>query len=560
MNKSKFLKKSLAMLLALMLVLAMIPLSASAAPSKDFKVSSPDGTVTETADGWNADLKYTTNPVVVFEPAANETVDYVNGDGETVDVTNNTVALPVDDDGQPTPLTIKITNNGVTTEHVIRWSMAAATGAEGVSVASAKIGDATNGYITGTVEGQNINFVIPYGTSWDYNNIDVGFTGIDGTPTENLSGLVIGTHMKKAVPGTIVVKPQNDSKELTYTITVKEETLLTDITLGDYEGEIEIGETAGTTSYLNPGAYDEGYETGRLVFTIPAGLDGDDLVKLATQFTVSASYKEVTYENSPISNGDEVDYSDAYNAVKALKFTNAYGGSRTYLITFVNDPSNTAITAATATIGTKTYDGTVDGENIEIIVPADASLSSVSVSLTGPAAVTGGTPTVAYVTTPSSTTSFSNAGVATFTVSNYTAPIRLVVTAADGDSNAYYTLTITKAEAPQKNPQVTSAKVVLWPGTDNEYTATGNIDQSEDGKITFTVPYRTNDAAVKGAEYAFAKTSQTSWDSTNNPDASSTWTVKDGGKLGVASNDTDDAKVYTIVFDRMDPRDWQVHL
>ena len=134
-----------------------------------------------------------------------------------------------------------------------------------------------------------------------------------------------------------------------------------------------------------------------------------------------------------------------------------------------------------------------------------------------------------------------------------------MVTAADGDSNAYYTLTITKAEAPQKNPQVTSAKVVLWPGTDNEYTATGNIDQSEDGKITFTVPYRTNDAAVKGAEYAFAKTSQTSWDSTNNPDASSTWTVKDGGKLGVASNDTDDAKVYTIVFDRMDPETGKFH-
>ena len=34
MNKSKFLKKSLAMLLALMLVLAMIPLSASAAEAQ----------------------------------------------------------------------------------------------------------------------------------------------------------------------------------------------------------------------------------------------------------------------------------------------------------------------------------------------------------------------------------------------------------------------------------------------------------------------------------------------------------------------------------------------
>ena len=37
MNKSKFLKKSLAMLLALMLVLAMIPLSASAARQATIK-------------------------------------------------------------------------------------------------------------------------------------------------------------------------------------------------------------------------------------------------------------------------------------------------------------------------------------------------------------------------------------------------------------------------------------------------------------------------------------------------------------------------------------------
>ena len=43
MNKSKFLKKSLAMLLALMLVFAMIPLSASAAPSDKFDVKVPDG-------------------------------------------------------------------------------------------------------------------------------------------------------------------------------------------------------------------------------------------------------------------------------------------------------------------------------------------------------------------------------------------------------------------------------------------------------------------------------------------------------------------------------------
>ena len=40
MKKSKFLKKSLAMLLALMLVVAMIPLSASAALPEGFDLSS----------------------------------------------------------------------------------------------------------------------------------------------------------------------------------------------------------------------------------------------------------------------------------------------------------------------------------------------------------------------------------------------------------------------------------------------------------------------------------------------------------------------------------------
>ena len=43
MKKSKFLKKSLAMLLALMLVVAMIPLSASAALPDDLKYINVNG-------------------------------------------------------------------------------------------------------------------------------------------------------------------------------------------------------------------------------------------------------------------------------------------------------------------------------------------------------------------------------------------------------------------------------------------------------------------------------------------------------------------------------------
>ena len=65
MKKSKFLKKSLAMLLAVMLVVAMIPLSAAAAPSAKFTPAPAPGQtaeVTKTADGWHMVFDYTDAP------------------------------------------------------------------------------------------------------------------------------------------------------------------------------------------------------------------------------------------------------------------------------------------------------------------------------------------------------------------------------------------------------------------------------------------------------------------------------------------------------------------
>ena len=556
MNKSKFLKKSLAMLLALMLVFAMIPLSASAAPSDKFDVKVPDGqkaNITETADGWNvAFTEYTATPQVVFYTSGSgETVDYVDEDGETQDYTPGTpVNLWYDDEDAPAPLSIKVDNNGTITEHTVYWSMTNATGSEKVSVASATMGD-----FTGTVdeEKHTIQFVVPYASSYTMSDVEITFN--NATVKTALTGLTVETNQTKGSEGKIVVLPQNDEDDITYTVTAKQADALTYIKLGDYEGKFEIATADGNNEVGQ--TYNKGYETGRINFTIPASVKQSDLEDLLTEFVMGSAYQKIEMEQAggvyeTITNGEEANYSEAYNGYKQLKVTNSYG-TRTYLVKFSVTTTDTTITEATATIGGKTYDGTVDGENIEIIVPANASLTSVDVALTGPVQVNTQQPKVSYVSDNTKRWNFDTTGKANLTGINYTSPIQLEVTSADGTVNAYYTLTITKAEAPQKNPQVTSAKVVLWPGTDNEYTATGSIDQSEDGKITFTVPYRTNDAAVKGAEYAFAKTSQTSWDSTNNPNNFANWTVKDGGKLGVASNDTDDAKVYTIVFDRMDP-------
>ena len=68
MNKSKFLKKSLAMLLALMLVLAMIPLSASAAEAYKVWVAVNNGTPEE-AEGSNGAYSYS-----IVEPGPSDTV------------------------------------------------------------------------------------------------------------------------------------------------------------------------------------------------------------------------------------------------------------------------------------------------------------------------------------------------------------------------------------------------------------------------------------------------------------------------------------------------------
>ena len=548
MNKSKFLKKSLAMLLALMLVFAMIPLSASAAPSGQFKVTA-SGDVTETADGWNVAYDYSaTLPSVSFETAAGESVDYVDEDGNTQDVpATNTVQLWRDDDGVPAPLTIKVDNNGEVTEHVIRWSMAAAAGPEDVSVEYATIGDGTN-TITGSVDGNTINFVIPFGVNWDADDIAINFNNVLDDRDYKPTGLTVETNTTKGVEGKITVTSQRDGEEVEFFVNVKWENALTAITLGDYEGKFQVKPDTDPDAGK---AVDNNY----IDFIVP---NRDvDVTDLTTSFTVGSAFTSIVYNdgtNHDMVNGQNGNYDQAMAPNReTITLTNAYGGEIVYRIGFIVTTTDTEITALTATIGTDVYDGTVDGENLEVIVPADANLRSVKVTFTGPIGDTN-KPKIgpASGSTPAEDEFDANCE-ASLTISNYTAPIRLVVTSADGTVKDYYTLTITKAEAPQKNPQVTSAKVVLWPGTDNEYTATGSIDQSEDGKITFTVPYRTTDTDIDNAEFAFAKTSQTSWDSTNNPDASSTWTVKDGGKLGVASNDTDDAKVYTIVFDRMDP-------
>ena len=557
MNKSKFLKKSLAMLLALMLVVAMIPLSASAAPSEKFTPKAANGqsaTVEETEDGWHLYYQYTDKPSVAFEVATSgESVAYVNANGETVDYTaGTTVALPTDEDGAPTPLTIKVTNNGETTEHTITWAMANASGT--VSVSRAVIGNIEADSIDN--ENQTIHFTLPFGYVEKNATVTPVVTAVGGTAA-TMSDIAssVGTNENAADEVTVAVTPQNNSAPVNYTVVVEEEKGLTSIRIGDYEGEF----------LLKSSDPDKGYETGVVQFTVPVGTSFSD--EIAVSYEIGSSFTSAylgttsgaSFEssNTKISSGDKYDFSGlAGGTPEYLTIVNA-DGYREYELKIVEDTSDTSITAAYVTLDGDLvqYDAEVDGTSINVTVPANANLgSAVTVAFTGPKATSSDTPKIQPVggtpaVDPSTNGEFNTSGEASLKFTDgYSSPVRLQLTSGNGDIYGYYTLTITKATTENKNPQVTSAKVVLRPGADNEYTATGAIDQTKN-TITFTVPYSTTDAEVAtgAATYSFGKTAQTHWTTSSTPTITS---LKDGGSIGVTSNDNDNAKEYKIVFER----------
>ena len=101
MKKSKFLKKSLAMLLALMLVVAMIPLSASAAAPVMRQVAAVVGDYTTTLTAGGGGNTYTG---VVPNTATEITLRVLVRDGNEVYITDESTATPTevkgnDDDG-----------------------------------------------------------------------------------------------------------------------------------------------------------------------------------------------------------------------------------------------------------------------------------------------------------------------------------------------------------------------------------------------------------------------------------------------------------------------------
>ena len=553
MNKSKFLKKSLAMLLALMLVLAMIPLSASALTYEPASVKpvSADGSGTVSGSGysWNIDFPFSsTDPKITVQLGDNtEDVYVVQKDGKETQITDLDAGMQVErnDDGTPYPFVfyVKTADGKDTSErYTVTWTMAEPS--EEVTVASAMMGSIP----ADSVEGNTIHFTLPFGYTGS-KTATIKFTNA-ADETVNMDGTdgKIDTNTTVGEAAEFTVTNQKNSKEVEFTVVAEEETGLTAISIGDYEGTFLTNRADAAT---NPNK-----ETGTIEFKVPADFAATDLKDVVVDFTVGSYYSEATMGSDKITSGATDDLQSFYTNLTngtGVTFTikNA-NGSRAYTLKMVKDNTDTTIdrfsVVAQKSDGSDliAVDGVVDGTNLNVTVPAAADLNrSLDLSFVGPLNDQIKQPEITVDGTNKGY--FDVDGKATLTINSYTKPVTLLVTAADGKTQEYYTLTVTKAEAENNDPRVTSAKLTLNYGTDNQTEYPGVIDDEAE-TITFSnIPYATLDSEIQPSTttlYTFAKTSLTSIS-----DTLSTATFKDGATVTVTS-DNNTTKKYTVKFEK----------
>ena len=571
MKKSKFLKKSLAMLLAVMLVVAMIPLSAAAAVGDYTPVGAPTlaaGTDSSfSADPTPSGSTYTVNfnyeadsapNLVVNTVGVNEQIRYVDSNGQYTTVANGTViALSDDEDtaGVSNTFTFWIVKSATETDaisapYTVNWTMGEAS--TEATVTSATLGTGNNKY-TGVVDNaaNTIKFTVPYGyaTSGDKTvevkvndtaSITGGYTQFKGT---------IETNEIKGKADSFTLTSQLGTNPETWTVTVKEADALTAISLGDVDGEFGI-ETAQTDSA------NEGYENGEITFNMPADTAPvEGKLNLVPTFTIGSAYTKVEVETASgdykeIKSGEEFNFAYLYNSKSAkLKVTSPDNNStynREYTLKMVIDGTSTAITGFTVTDDDNfEATGTVNGTALSAQLSSEASLP-------GNVKIVFDVATNAKVTIGASDVISAN-GKATFSgLAVNTQPITVKVVSPDGTRQATYTLTITKAEDANKNPQITSGKLTIDKGTNDEAEYTASISGNT---ITFTVPYSTTytdiNKATATTEYTWAKTAQAKIDSfTFTPDSDGNYFGDKANNTIVVSSDGKDAVTYKVVFNK----------
>ena len=495
MNKSKFLKKSLAMILAVMLVVAMIPLGASAnellvTDGTIKSLAADQGTLEGSSPSWTNTLAYdATSPVTLtvtlYDNSKYDVVNYTvtgsngkAGSEEVAKVVSGAHALEVDADAKKVTF-YAATEDGKTksSTYTVTFTKPAPSGS--VAIASAKTTDG----IEATVDNskKTITLVVP----WGYTDEHATAT-LEIVLEKPVSDAPITKTITIGEADEVTLTAQNGDEDF-YTITSSEMALpLTTLTVGGVDAVVDSEDDSVYTVSMP-----EGTELGKemaLRFRVPT--------------TNGVSLQKAEWNGTEVLSGQK----PVVNASNTLVLTSNKGTSKTIQVNIeVAQSADNSVTSFTATATndkdqTFTEDGTVSGQKLTVQLPHNSDLTQTVVAVT-PAAK-------AVVRKIGSVVPTEADGVYTATVDLSNGKELLVEVEAENGDYAYYRLTATTADKYNDSPAITGAVLKIG---ENEFK--GVVSGYS---VSFTVPYATTvEQVTDPASYTWEKTSATMVDYVN---------------------------------------------
>ena len=411
MKKSKFLKKSLAMLLALMLVVAMIPLSASAAQTQpalnylyvnDLTVANENGTFEVDAHYESTGVKLSIAPnalnyggkegkLYVLETKTSEKKEvtatddtfafntYATSAPNSTGHTTWTLTMQlVDENGKQVGDNLKVVVNGVAVSTTASLDVNSAT--EGTGSYDVDINNGSHEIILTVPKGaiaRGSHFRV---ATQDNATIDDG-PGADATPVTG--GTTTGSYdnyYDVAVSATdgayILVTSESGKNQARWDITVKEVGVLTSFALGDYTGTINENAAGGpTVEVVLPKSMGTN-EYGKPVdITLPVIFE-----QYGNEGTIKIDGKP--YESGdPFNVGELMDTTTYPNYTREFTITMdaaGYDNLQTYKLTVrLAESENTAIKRAFF----NGIEATIDGDQITAVMPTNTDLTEVDIEL-----------------------------------------------------------------------------------------------------------------------------------------------------------------------------------
>ena len=534
MKKSKFLKKSLAMLLALMLVVAMIPLSASAAQTQpalnylyvnDLTVANENGTFEVDAHYESTGVKLSIAPnalnyggkegkLYVLETKTSEKKE-VTATGDTFAFSTYATSAPnstghttwtltmqlVDENGKQVGDNLKVVVNGVAVSTTASLDVNSAT--EGTGSYDVDINNGSHEIILTVPKNALERNDPPVGSHFRVVAQDnATITAGAGTVVNRVTGDAVTNKYDHwydvqvnddSDKPYILVTSESGKNQARWDITVKEVGVLTSFALGDYTGT--INEAAGTVEVVLPKSMGTNEYDKYVDITLPVifeqyGNEG------TIEITPAVDGKTVYESGDPFNVGKLMDTTTYPNYTRVFTITMdaaGYDNLQTYKLTVrLAESENTAIKRAFF----NGIEATIDGDQITAVMPTKTNLEEVKIDLytdinddIGDISVSG----ASFVSDTandgnaingmkhwvSSTDAYWNNGLPEGI--DISKGKQIVVEAENGDTQTY----VLSATVETNSTEAKMNKIYIKSnGQEIEGTISGNT-------ITFTVPYMT---------------------------------------------------------------------